>query len=61
MNVHYLFFYYRNALLTTLAHLFGMVFAGFTLFSLVGVYNEKTGQKLSDTLNITGTVDMIVI
>ncbi|CAC5382400.1 Sodium- and chloride-dependent neutral and basic amino acid transporter B(0+),Sodium-dependent proline transporter,Sodium- and chloride-dependent glycine transporter 1,Sodium-dependent dopamine transporter,Sodium-and chloride-dependent glycine transporter 2,Sodium-dependent neutral amino acid transporter B(0)AT2,Sodium- and chloride-dependent transporter XTRP3B [Mytilus coruscus] len=42
-----------NALLTTLAHLFGMVFAGFTLFSLVGVYNEKTGQKLSDTLNIT--------
>ncbi|CAC5382398.1 Sodium- and chloride-dependent neutral and basic amino acid transporter B(0+),Sodium-dependent proline transporter,Sodium- and chloride-dependent glycine transporter 1,Sodium-dependent dopamine transporter,Sodium-and chloride-dependent glycine transporter 2,Sodium-dependent neutral amino acid transporter B(0)AT2,Sodium- and chloride-dependent transporter XTRP3B [Mytilus coruscus] len=44
---------FRNALLTTLAHLFGMVFAGFTLFSLVGVYNEKTGQKLSDTLNIT--------
>ncbi|VDH94761.1 solute carrier family 6 (neurotransmitter transporter, amino acid) member 5/7/9/14 [Mytilus galloprovincialis] len=44
---------FRNALLTTLAHLFGMVFAGFTLFSLVGVYNEKTGQKLTDTLNIT--------
>ena len=52
----YILFCCRNALLTILSHFLGLILAGFTLFSLVGVYSKRVGQQLTDTVNITGNI-----
>ena len=52
----YILFCCRNALLTILSHFLGLILAGFTLFSLIGVYSKRVGQQLTDTVNITGNI-----